>query len=131
MITADDILTTSGRHPERAAWVSPAVEANAAVLAAKVDALLTIFGESRKVVSGFRDMLSNRALRKRGADPYSRHQTGEAADLEDTMGRLKAWCLAHPDALQTVGLWCEPAHLTPTWLHVQSVPVPSGARITP
>lgn len=129
MITAGDILTTSGRHPERLAWVSPAVEANAGILAAKVDALLVMFGESRKVTSGFRDMLSNKALKN--ASPYSRHQTGEAADLEDTMGRLKAWCLAHPDALQVVGLWCEPAHLTPTWLHVQSTPVPGGARITP
>jgi hypothetical protein len=128
VITAGDILTTSGRHPERLAWVSPAVEANAGVLAAKVDALLLLFGESRKVTGGFRDMLTNRRLKN--ASPYSRHQTGEAVDLEDTMGRLKAWAKTHPEAFEQVGLWCEPFHLTPTWLHVQSTPVPSGLRVS-
>lgn len=127
MITTEDILTTSGKHPERMSWVSPAVEANAGILAARIDALLMLFGESRDLTSGFRDMLSNKALKN--ASPYSRHQTGEAADIEDTMGRLGKWLLAHPEALVQTGLWAEHPEATGTWAHVQSVQSPSGQRI--
>lgn len=129
MLTTEDVLTSSGKHPERMAWVSPAVEQNADRLAVKINALLLLFGETRRLSSGFRDMLSNKALPN--ASPFSRHMTGEAADIEDTNGTLGKWALAHPDALANVGLWCEPLRLTPTWLHVQTVPVPGGARIAP
>lgn len=129
MITADDILTTCGKYPERLDWVSPAVERNAKVTAMRVSALLLLFASRRTLTSGFRDVASNRKLKN--ASSHSKHLTGEAADIEDLRGDLKAWVLKNPDALANCGLWCEPLHLTPTWLHVQTTPVPSGERVTP
>jgi hypothetical protein len=132
VITTDDILTSSGKHGDRIDWVSPAVERNAELLATRVTALLLLFGQSRRINSGFRDPNTNNALAKKGrASPYSRHVTGEAADIEDMSGTLGKWALANPDALAHAGLWCEPLHMTPTWLHVQTVPVPGGKRIAP
>lgn len=128
MITTDDVLTTCGEHPGRMDWVSPAVERNAAETARRVNILLGLFGQSRPLSSGFRDLDTNR--NEGGAD-YSRHMYGMAADLVDKDGALKRWVKNHPEALVTADLWCEPFSLTPTWLHVQSVPVPSGARIAP
>jgi hypothetical protein len=128
MITLDDYLTTSGKHRDRLQWVSPAVQANAEVTVTRVNALFLACGFSRKVSGGFRDMLTNKATR--GADAYSRHQTGEACDLEDWDGRLKEWARKNADALANIGLWCEPLHMTPTWLHVQTTPVPGGQRVT-
>ncbi len=126
MITLDDYLTTSGRHPERMRWVSPAVEQNAEELIRRVNALLTLFGQSRKVSGGFRDMLSNKSTP--GASPFSRHQTGEAVDLQDATGDLDKWCLAHPESLEKFGLWAEPSSMTVGWTHLQTVAVPSGLR---
>lgn len=127
MITTEDVLTTCGRHPERMRWVSPAIEQNAAETAKRVSALLLLFGESRKLTSGFRDPETNR--KTKGAAPTSRHLTGQAADIEDTDGGLKKWAAAHQDALEHCNLWCEPLHMTGTWLHVQTVPGPGGERV--
>lgn len=129
MITPEDVLTSSGRHPERLPWVSPAVEQNAAVTARCVSALLLLFGQSRRLTSGFRDIDSNRKLKN--ASPWSKHLTGQAADIDDLHGDLKKWVAAHPDAVANCGLWCEPLHMTPTWLHVQTTPVPGGKRVAP
>jgi hypothetical protein len=129
MITVEDYLTTHGKHPERMAWVSQAVERNAQVTVSRVNGLYLVCGFSRRVSGGFRDMLSNKRIKN--ASPYSRHQTGEAADLEDFDGKLKAWASKNADSLIPLGLWCEPFHLTPSWLHVQTTPVPSGLRIAP
>lgn len=129
MLTAEDVLTTCGKHPERLDWVSPAIERNAKVLATRISALLLLFGAARKLTSGFRDVASNRKLKN--ASPYSKHLTAEAGDIDDLNGALKAWVLKNPDALSNVGLWCEPLHMTPTWLHVQTTPVPGGQRVSP
>ncbi len=128
MITVDDYLSTHGRHMDRLEWVSPAVERNAKILVRNVNALLLLSGFSGvRVSGGFRDMLSNRSVK--GASPFSRHMTGEALDLADLHREIGKWALAHPEALVTCGLWAEPLSLTPTWLHVQTTPVPGGLRI--
>lgn len=126
MITAEDILTTCGEHPERMEWVSPAVEKNAVVTAARVTALLVAFGHSRKLNSGFRDLESNKEA---GGADYSRHMYGMAADIEDDDGALKKWVWRNANQITAIGLWCEPLSMTPTWLHVQTVPTPSGVRV--
>lgn len=126
MVTAEDVLTSSGRHPERMDWVSPAVQQNALETAKRVSALLLLFGANRILTSGFRDPDSNKRLSN--AAPYSRHMYGQAVDIEDTNGALKDFVIAHADALANCGLWDEPHHLTPTWLHVQTVPLAGGSR---
>ena len=129
MITLDDYISTHGKHRERGRWVSPAVEENAEALVSRINAMFLVWGFSRRLSGGFRDVDTNRKLRN--ASPYSRHITGQAADIEDHDGSLKAWALKHQDAIANVGLWCEPLHMTPTWLHVQTTPVPSGLRVSP
>lgn len=127
MITADDVLTTCGRHPERLRWVSPAITDNAIETARRVSMLLILFGESRKLTSGFRDPETNR--KTPGAAPQSRHLTGEAADIDDSNGTLKKWVLEHQKSIEQCGLWCEPLHMTPTWLHVQTAKTPNTERV--
>lgn len=129
MITVDDYLTKHGKHRDRLQWVSPAIMANAELLVSKVNGLFLVCGFSRRVSGGFRDMLTNEATR--GAHPHSKHQTGQAVDLDDWDGKLKAWASKNADALMNLGLWCEPLHMTPTWLHVQTTPVPGGLRVSP
>lgn len=126
MLTTDDILTTCGKYPERMHWVSPAIRANAAVTAARVSALLVLFGESRPLTSGFRDPESNQQA---GGAVRSKHMLGQAADIEDADGKLKAFVKDNPDAVCDAGLWCEPLSMTSTWLHVQTVPNPQGKRV--
>lgn len=129
MITTDDILTTCGEHPDRVEWVSPAVEKNAAITASRVTALLTAFGQSRTLDSGFRDLETNKNTP--GAADYSRHMYGMAADIEDADGKLKAFVRNNPRAVQDAGLWCEPLAKTPAWLHVQIVPIPGVTTRVP
>lgn len=117
--TANDILTSSGRHADRLDWVAPAHERNAHDLAPRVTALLMEFGESRRCNSGFRDVRSN--AKARGA-PMSNHLFAQADDIEDRAGTLGEWALSHEDALERHGLWAEHPHDTKVWLHVQSVP---------
>lgn len=124
MITADDILTTSGRHAGRMRWVSPAVRDNAVDLAARVSRLLAGYQKKVTVRSGFRDPDSNRAA---GGAPHSRHMTGQAVDLADDDRKIVAFIT--PALLEQHGLYMEAPGSTPTWCHLQSTPPPSGRRI--
>lgn len=126
MITASDVLTTCGKHNERLRWVSDAVQENAIETARKVSAMMLMFGSSRTLTSGFRDPESNKSAN--GA-PHSRHMYGQAADIEDGNGDLKRWAKNNRNAFDSIGLWCEPLHMTPTWLHVQTVPTPNKERV--
>lgn len=134
-VTAHDILTSSGAHDERLDWVSPAVERNAHNLAPLVTALLLEFGEMRPINSGFRDITVQRELvkQKKTKNVFSWHLMGQAVDLSDPDGRLGAWALVNEAALAELGLYAEHPEATNTkdgrWLHVQTVPPPSGRRI--
>lgn len=88
------------------------------------NALLAEFGEYRKVNSGYRRPVDNKAA---GGSPKSKHMTCQAVDLEDKNGKLKAFCTE--DVLEKYGLWMEHGSKTPSWLHVQVVPPRSGTRI--
>lgn len=127
MITVDDILTSSGRHSARLEWVSPKVASNANDLVARINKLMLLAGVKRTITSGFRDVDSNRKLSN--ASPYSRHLTGQAADIEDAGGTLGQWALTHEAELAQCGLYLEHPLATKTWVHVQSTPPPSGKRI--
>lgn len=58
----------------------------------------------------------------------SRHMTGQAIDVWDADGKLKAWIKENGGALESAGLWCEHFDDTPDWVHFQSVPPRSGRR---
>lgn len=89
-----------------------------------VNALLEDFGEYRKVNSGYRRAIDNKAA---GGSPKSAHLTGEAIDLEDKDGKLKAFCTE--EVLNKYDLYMEHPSATPSWCHLQSRVTRSGARI--
>lgn len=60
----------------------------------------------------------------RGA-PDSAHISGEAADIADVDGKLKAWMTE--DRLRRYGLWAEDYRYTSDWIHLQIRP--AHARI--
>lgn len=64
-----------------------------------------------------------------GGAKRSTHLTGNACDIADADGRLKAYLRAHPDELVRAGLWAESYDATPTWVHLQRVPPKSGVRV--
>lgn len=82
-ITVDDVVTSSGRYPERAnsPELTDEVKSNIARLIDKVNALLTEIKWSKpiSISSGFRPSAVNANVK--GAAKKSAHQTGEACDI--------------------------------------------------
>lgn len=80
-ITAEDILTSSGKYPERRDKADAEIRMNARILAAKVNLLLTDLGWTGRVTvsSGFRPPEVNAAVP--GAAKRSLHMRGLAVDL--------------------------------------------------
>lgn len=103
------------------------VVVNAAKLLDKVNPLLKLFGEFRKISSGWRPAELNSTVK--GAAPKSKHITGDAVDLEDRDGKLKEWCVFNQDILEQLGLYLEHPSATPTWCHLQQLPPKSSNRI--
>ena len=124
-ITAQDVLTSDGAHPDRAKLATAAVVAAAADLAVRTTKLLTLYlplGAPRPSInSGYRTPAANAACH--GA-PNSSHLYGMAIDLLDPEQELSTWCVNNQDILAQCGLWMENPSKTPTWTHVQSRPVP-------
>jgi hypothetical protein len=96
------------------------LRANARETLRRVNGLLRRAGLMRKVTSGWRPATINAAVP--GAARSSKH-------LEDRNGALDAWCLAHPDVLEDLGLWLEHPDATPGWCHLQTQPPRSGNRV--
>lgn len=93
----------------------------------RVNRLLRRAGLARKVTSGWRPAAVNAAVP--GAAKGSKHLSCQAIDLEDRDGRLDAWCMANPDALEELQLWLEHPDATPGWCHLQILPPRSGNRV--
>lgn len=98
--------------------------ANATALLKKVNMLLVEFGEWRSVNSGYRPPIINALV---GGAKGSKHQTGDAIDLEDKDGQLKLFC--SEERLASYDLYMEHGDATPTWVHLQRLPPTSGVRI--
>jgi hypothetical protein len=60
--------------------------------------------------------------------PDSAHKQGQGIDIRDIAGRAFArWCLINEARLQAAGIFAiENPRWTPTWVHLQTRPVPSG-----
>jgi hypothetical protein len=107
--------------------LTEALRENAEETVAKANALLSRFGETRKVASGWRPPAVNAVTQN--AAKKSLHMTCEAVDLEDHDGMLDDWCLERPEVLQELGLWQEHPSATKGWCHLQIVPPRSGKRV--
>ena len=100
---------------------------NAQDIVNKVNDLLGLFGQSRKVNSGWRPAAINASTLN--AAPKSKHMTCQACDLDDPEGDLDQWALDNKWALENIGLWQEHPASTKSWAHFQTVPPKSGRRI--
>jgi hypothetical protein len=130
LIAPIDILTSSGKYPDREA--SPecvaGVRINASDLAERVSKLLGSMGlPAPKISSGFRTKAANMALTNSAKD--SAHMHGQAVDLEDPAGFLGRAILSRPDLLELFDLYLENPHFTHAWVHLQSRKTASGNRV--
>ena len=116
-----------GRDRQYHAELTPELRANARETVRRVNLLLQRAGMARKITSGWRPTAVNAAVP--GAAKGSKHISCIAIDLEDRDGRLDAWCMAHLDVLEEIGLWLEHPDATPDWCHLQTLPPGSGNRV--
>jgi Peptidase M15 len=116
-----------GRDKLFAGELSDAHKMNAERTIVAANAILELFGQKRRVTSGWRPASINAATK--GAALHSRHVLCQAIDLEDNDKALINWCLNNQDKLAEVGVWMEDPRDTPTWVHWQIVPPASGHRI--
>jgi hypothetical protein len=137
MLSVDDILTSSGKYPDRVLSATQQVRINAQALVEKVNKLLTSFGKVRSVNSGFRTISANNQAE---GSPTSWHLTGNAVDLEDKDGDLAVYCLCEQSLLEHFGLYLEDPRWTRKlkqpdgtwkhrWVHLQTKSPPSGRRV--
>ncbi len=125
MITLDDYYM--GRDKQYPQELSEELCSNAAAVVERVNRLLARAGLARSVSSGWRPAAVNATVP--GASPRSRHLTCQAIDVADDDDRLDAWCMAHLEVLEELGLWLEHPDATPRWCHLQIVPPGSGKRV--
>ncbi len=84
--------------------------------------LRDLWGKPMRLTCGYRCPQHNAEV---GGAKHSAHMTGQAADVEDPDGTLKAFCTE--TVLEEVGLWRETDKDSPTWCHLQTRP--AGTRI--
>jgi hypothetical protein len=135
-ITVNDVLTASGRYPERATRpeCTDVIKANAQALCNKVNAFLDELGYTgkRDVTSGFRPLSVNEVTSNAGKK--SHHLTGNALDiLDDKDQTLAKLAESRSDLLEKYGLYMEDHRNTKgkntNWFHVQVLPPKSGKRV--
>jgi len=118
-LSVQDLLTSSGKYPDRAQSpeLTTELRANAEDLIKRVNNLLAaIWRADVKISSGFRTAAANGALANSAKKSY--HMTCKACDISDPKGELKAAILANPQVLQDFGLWLESPEATPGWCHL-------------
>lgn len=137
MITLADYWM--GRDESHTGELTEAIIANAIELLGRVNLLISFAHKDgvwpgidmvtdTPVASGWRPASIN--ARIDGAAKHSRHLTGRAIDIRDTLDRAFArWCLRHLDDLHEIGLWMEDPQWTPQWVHLQDEPPGSGRRV--
>jgi hypothetical protein len=116
-----------GRDAMHAAELSEELRANALQTVTRANALLERARVPVIVNSGWRPQAINASIPN--ASPRSKHLTCQAIDLNDESDALDAWCLAHLDVLESLGLWLEHPDATPGWCHLQIIAPRSGRRV--
>lgn len=114
-ITAENILDSDGKYPERAKHATPQHRANAAITAARVNALLIDLGfttDRPEINDGYRD-----ASVKYGATK-SAHKEGKALDLADKGQSLSPRITRA--LLRKHGLRREDNAYTASWCHLDT-----------
>lgn len=132
MITLDDYAGPYADHPD---WKRHEVQDDAALLVKAVDQILFI-AEHEIVLRKNPNTLTYVAGNGNGGfrpqdSPVgaanSAHKRGRAVDIYDPYRELARWCLRNQGRLERYGILAmEDPRWTPTWVHMQTVPVRSG-----
>lgn len=122
-----------------AASLTSELMGNVNTLIPLVNEVLELFGESRRVTSGYRSMEKHWKIyeginKRRKAQRLpelkvpmtSAHLSCLAVDLEDSDGRLDQWCVDNIDLLTSKGLYIEHPDDTKGWCHLQARKPKSG-----
>lgn len=109
---------------------TPEIDKNLTELCARLNRVREAYAIPMTVTSGLRSQAQQDGLIAAGKSnaPKSHHLTGEAADILDQSGRLKAWVKANLELIEQIGLWMEDFAHTPNWVHFQITPPRSGNR---
>lgn len=105
---------------------TPEIDKNLAVLLDRLHQVEQAYGCPLVVTSGLRSLELQMKVNPKA--PKSHHLTGEAADIYDPKGDLKAWVKANIALIEQIGLWMEDFASTSNWVHFQIVPPRSGHR---
>lgn len=119
MLILEDLVTASGKYPERFKSPELTLEVidNGMALLDKVNALLSDLGiQNVKVSSGFRPSAVNAGIPN--AAKKSSHMICKAIDLEDPDGKLDKLIESRPDLLRKYGLFQENPVSTKNWAHL-------------
>lgn len=114
-----DILTSSGKYPERerSNECTTEIRINAADLAERVSRLLDKLGITTTITSGFRTTTANKGA---SGAKRSAHMSGQACDLADPKGEIgKKITVA---LLVECDLYMEDLSYTKEWVHLQTRP---------
>lgn len=116
-ITEDDIITSSGKYPERAKQATALVRSNARIVAAKANMALDELGYTgpRIISSGFRPAIVNAAV---GGAKKSLHMQGLAIDfVGQEIGLLVRSHPNGPEILRKHKIFQESLEHTKNWSH--------------
>ena len=118
MLTVKDILTSSGKYPDRKTHpeVTTEVIKNIETLLSKLNPLLQELSLKPTVSSGFRPSDVNAAIPN--AAKRSLHMQGLAVDLADADGKIDALIESRDDLKKKYGLWQESPVHTHGWCHL-------------
>jgi hypothetical protein len=115
---------------------TPEIRGRAAQLLEKVNAALLLAEQDgvrlfkNPFTGGHVGGRGNGGFRPRNSSvgaPSSRHKSAEAIDLYDPQRELATWSLNNEARLEALGIVAiEDPRWTPSWVHWQIVPVPSG-----
>jgi len=108
---------------------TPEIEMNLFTLWSRINIVRTAWGRPMIVTSGLRSEEQQQDLIAQGLSTAtkSKHLLGEAVDILDIDGSLKAWCkLNGSNILVRSRLWCEDG--TNGWVHFQTQ-CPSSGRL--
>lgn len=103
------------------------IQQNMQELLQRMNVVRTCFAAPMVVTSGYRDMKDQMRINPKA--PQSQHMQGNAVDISDPDGALKAWIKLNMDVMEVCGLYLEDFGSTPTWVHFQQRPSKSGHRI--
>jgi len=109
---------------------NPEIDANLLILLEKLNKIRVVWGKPMTITSGLRNQAQQDALISIGKSTASKskHLYGQAADISDPNGDLKAFIMANISLIEEIGLWCEDFDHTPTWIHFQIVSPKSSKR---